>query len=139
MAKIEQFKQTRLQRQNRYFSEEFKKQKVQEIEQNLTQITEIVIEYEVSRSSVYQWIYKYSQNRRRGTKQVIEVMSDTNKIKALKEQIKSLEQALGQKQMLLDFKSKVIELAEEEYKVDIKKKFGDKPSYGSGTTEETTE
>jgi hypothetical protein len=29
----------------------------------------------------------------------------------------------------------MIELAEEQYQVDIKKKFGEKPSTGSGTTE----
>jgi len=33
---------------------------------------------------------------------------------------------------LIDFQQKVIELAEEAYKVDIKKKFGGKPSSGSG-------
>lgn len=138
MAKIEHFQQTRLQRQNRYFSEQFKKKKVQEIEQNITSISEIVKEYELSRSSVYKWIYKYSLMKKRGTKQVIEANSDTRKIQALKEQIKALEQALGQKQMLVDFQSKVIELAEEEYQIDIKKKFGDKPFSGSGTTGNNT-
>lgn len=138
MAKIEQFQQTRLQRQNRYFSDDFKRKKVRELDQNITSIQEVVREYEVTRAAVYKWIYKYSRHRKKGTKQVIEAMSDTQKIKALKEQIKSLEQALGQKQMLIDFQLKVIELAEEEYQIDIKKKFGDKPSFGSGTTEENT-
>lgn len=138
MAKTEQFQQTRLQRQNRYFSEEFKKKKVRELDHNLTTVRELVKEYEVSRASIYNWIYKYSRQRSRGTKQVVESMSDTHKIKALKEQIKALEQALGQKQMLIDFQSKVIELAEEEYQIDIKKKFGEKPSFGSGTTGNST-
>lgn len=138
MAKIEQFQQTRLQRQNRYFSEDFKRKKVRELDQNLTSIQEIVKEYEVSRTSLYKWIYKYSRHRKQGTKQVIEAMSDTHKINALKDKIKALEQALGQKQMLIDFQSKVIELAEEEYQIDIKKKFGDKPSFGSGTSENNT-
>lgn len=129
---------TRLQRQNRYFSEDFKRKKVRELDQNITSVKEIVKEYEVSRSSIYQWIYKYSLHRKRGTKQVIEAMSDTQKIKALKDQIKALEQALGQKQMLIDFQSKVIDLAEEEYQIDIKKKFGDKPSFGSGTAGDNT-
>ncbi|MGD2034314.1 MAG: transposase [Bacteroidales bacterium] len=138
MAKLEQFQQTRLQRQNRYFSEEFKKRKVSELDQNITSIEEISKEYEVSRTSIYKWIYKYSLMRKKGTKQVVEADSDTNKIKSLKEHIKALEQALGQKQMLIDFQSKVIDLAEEEYQVDIKKKFGDKPSFGIGTTGEST-
>lgn len=138
MAKIEQFHQTRLQRQNRYFSDAFKKKKVREIEQNLTSVSEIAKEYEVTRSAIYKWIYKYSLMKKRGTKQVIEAASDTKKIQALKEQVKALEQALGQKQMFIDFQSKVIELAEEEYQIDIKKKFGDKPFSGSGSAGSNT-
>lgn len=138
MATIGQFQQTRLQRQNRYFSEEFRKKKVRELEQNVTSLRDIVKEYEVTRAAVYKWIYKYSSMKKKGTKQVVELTSDTNKIKALKEHIKALEQALGQKQMVIDFQSKVIDLAEEEYQIDIKKKFGDKPSFGSGTIGDNT-
>ncbi len=46
-----------------------------------------------------------------------------------------MERIVGQKQILLDFKEKMIELAEETYKVDIKKKFSDKPSDTTGSTE----
>jgi len=138
MATLTRFKQTTLERQNRYFSEEFKKQKVREIEKNLCSVAEISNEYEVTRAAIYKWIYKYSVMRKKGIKQVIESESDTKKIKALKEQVKELERALGRKQLMVDFQSKVIDLAEEEYQIDIKKKFGDKPCYGSGTNEEST-
>lgn len=135
MATLSKFKQTRLERQNRYFSEEFKKQKVREIEKNLCSVNDISKEYEVTRTAIYKWIYKYSAMRKKGVKQVIESESDTKKIKALKERVSELERALGQKQLMIDFQSKVIDLAEEEYQVDIKKKFGSKPSYGSGIIE----
>jgi transposase-like protein len=138
MATIQQFTLTSSQRRSRYFSEEFKKKKVREIEKNLVEIKDLCKEYEVSRTSVYNWIYKYSAMKKKGTRQVVEAESDTKKIKALKEQIKLLEQSLGQKQILIDFQSKVIDLAEEEYKIDIKKKFGDKPYSGSGTTGDST-
>ena len=59
--------------------------------------------------------------RNKGIKQVIEAKSDTRKIQQLKQQIKELEQVIGQKQLLIDFQQKVMELAEDEYGVDIKK------------------
>lgn len=139
MATRHQFTQTKFQRQHRYFSTEFKKKKIRELEQNLTSVAEIVKEYEVSRSSVYEWIYKFSTMRKRTVKQVVEPLSDTRKMQALKDQIKYLERSLGQKQLLIDFQAKVIELAEEEYKVDIKKKFGDSPYSGTGTIGKVTE
>jgi len=140
MAKIEQYKRlTTRQRQNRYFSEEFRKAKVREIEQNLSTVTEIKREYQVSYTTIYKWLNKYSTMRKKQERQVIESQSNTRKIQRLKEQVRALEQALGQKQMLIDFQSKMIELAEEEYGIDIKKKLADKPYSGSGTTEENTD
>jgi len=140
MAKIEQYKRlTTRQRHNRYFSEEFRKAKVREIEQNLSTITEIKREYQVSHTTIYRWLNKYSTMRKKQERQVIESQSSTRKIQRLKEQVRALEQALGQKQMLIDFQSKMIELAEEEYGIDIKKKLADKPYSGSGTTEENTD
>jgi transposase-like protein len=134
MATIEKFKQSTKARQMRYFSEEFKKQKVREIEKNLCRFNDVCKEYEVSRTAVYRWIYKYSSMRKKGEKQVVESESDTKKILALRERVKELERIIGQKQLLIDFQEKVIEVAEQEYKVDIKKKFGGKPSSGTGIT-----
>ena len=76
-------------RQNRFFSEEFKKQKVKELEESLLTITEISQDYGVSRTSVYKWIYKYSMNMKKGVRQVIESNSDTKKFMLLKEKIKA--------------------------------------------------
>jgi transposase len=125
-------------RPNRYFSEALKKKKVKEIENNLVSIGEICREYKVSRTSVYRWIYKYSAMRKKQERQIVESKSDTIKIKQLKERVKELERIIGQKQILLDFKEKMIEIAEEQYGVDIKKKFGSKASSGSGSKEENT-
>lgn len=138
MATLKQFRQTTKQRQYRYFSEEFKKQKVRDIENNVLTISDICREYEVTRTAVYKWIYKFSAMKKKGIRQVVETDSDTKKLQALKEQIKELERALGQKQLQIDFQSKVIELAEEEYQIDIKKKYGEPPYSGSGTKGNTT-
>ena len=114
----------------RYFSESFRQGKVREIERNLTTVTAVSREYEVSRGAVYKWIYKYSLYRKRQIRQIIEPMSDTQKIKDLQARIKELERLVGQKQILLEFKEKMIEIAEEMYQVDIKKKLGSRLSSG---------
>ena len=124
---------------NRYFSEDFKKKRVRELENNLISIIDICRTYHVSRTSVYRWIYKYSSMAKREEKQVVESKSDTKKIQLLEERIKELERALGQKQMLIDVKDKMIEIAEETYDIDIKKKLASKASSGSGTTGTNTD
>lgn len=139
MATIQKYEKLSSQeRQNRYFSEDFKRKKVREIERDITSIAEICREYQVSNTAVYKWIYKYSNMRKKGVKQVIEARSDTRRIQQLKEQLKELERVIGQKQLLIDFQQKAIELAEKEYNIDIKKKFGEKPFSGIGITGSNT-
>lgn len=121
-------------RRNRSFSEDFKRKKVSELERNLITISEVKREYQVSSTSVYRWIYLYSTMKKRGVKQVVEARSDSRKLLQMKEQIKELQRIIGEKQVLLDFKDKMIELAEGEYGVDIKKKFSGEPSSGTGAT-----
>ena len=123
---------------NRYFSEDFKKKRVKELENNLASIADICKTYSVSRTSVYRWIYKYSSMAKSANKQVVESKSDTKKIQVLEQRIKELEQAVGQKQMMIDIKDKMIEIAEDTYDIDIKKKLASKASSGSGTTGKST-
>jgi transposase len=138
MANLKDYeKLTTRERQNRYFSEDFKRKKVAEIERNRASVSQVCREYQVSHSSVYKWIYKYSNMRKKGVKQIVESKSDTQKILALQEQIKELQRVVGEKQILLDFKDKMIEIAEKEYGVDIKKKFPGKRSSGTGSNEKT--
>jgi transposase len=127
MASRENFKLPASFKSKRVFSEEFKCRKVQEIESGLSKVSEISKAYNVTRQAVYKWIYKYSNSMKKQERLIIESKSDTQKINQLKKQIAELERALGQKQIQLDFKDKMIELAEEVYQVDIKKKFGDTP------------
>lgn len=139
MANLKEYERlTVRERINRYFSEDFKRKKVSELDRNLVSVSEVCREYQVSSSSVYKWIYKYSKMRKKGLKQVVESKSDSAKIQALREQIKELERIIGEKQIKLDFQEKMIELAESAYKVDIKKKFSGKPSSGTGSTGKST-
>jgi transposase len=139
MANLKDYeKLTFRERCNRYFSEDFKRKKVSELERNLVSISELCREYQVSNTAVYKWIYKYSVMRKKGLKQVVEAKSDSKKILNLKEQVRELERIIGEKQVKLDFQEKMIELAESVYKIDIKKKFSGKPSSGTGPKEKST-
>ena len=122
----------------RYFSTDIKKKIVRDLERNLVSVSEVCKVHQVSRTSVYRWIYKYSVMAKKQNKQVVEPKSDTAKIKALEERIKELERIVGQKQLAIDFKDKMIEIAEQRYNVDIKKKLGSKLSSGSGSTKKST-
>jgi len=138
MAKLNYFDHESKPQFQRHFSDDFKKAKVRELERNITSIADICKTYSVSRSSVYKWIYKYSIMAKKQIKQVVEAKSDTQKIKALEDRIKELERIVGQKQLLIEFKDKMIEIAEATYHVDIKKKVGSKLSSGTTSTGKST-
>ena len=125
-------------RNTRYFSEDFKRKKVKELDKRITSIADICKEYEVSNTAVYKWVYKYSLMRKKGVKMVVEPESDTARIKALKQHISELEQLLGKKQFEIDFIKKQMEIASEQYGVDFKKKPSGQASSGSGNTGEST-
>ena len=120
----------RTMRQHRFFSEEFKIQKVKEIEQNQIGISELSCLYNVSRSAVYKWVFKYSLHLKKGVNQVIEMESESHKTKKLQERLAELERAIGQKQLKIDYLEKVIEFSSEELGEDIKKKFDTESSDG---------
>jgi transposase-like protein len=134
MAKASYFDHELKPQYQRYFSDDFKKRKVKELERRVTSIPDICRSYAVSRTAVYKWIYKYSVMAKKQEKQVVESKSDTQRIKALEERIKELERIVGQKQLLLEFKDKMIEIAEKTYGVDIKKKLSSKLSSGTTST-----
>lgn len=138
MAQVSYFDFENREKFIRSFSEDFKKNKVRELERNITSIPDICKTYSVSRTTVYRWIYKYSNMAKKQVKQVVQAKSDTQRIKLLQEKIKELEMVVGQKQMLLEFKDKMIELAEATYGVDIKKKCSSKPSSGTTSTGKNT-
>src|SRR5688572_2266131 len=115
MATLEKYQSTqKARRVQRCFSEDFKRKKVREIEHNLVSILQVSREYSVSTTAVYKWLYKYSAMRKKGLKVVVEAKSDTAKIQHLKGMLKEAEATVGQKQIMIDFLQKMIELAEEE-------------------------
>lgn len=133
MAQRLNYQLTTSERQRRTFSESFKIKKVREIETGITKISELCKAYNVSDTSVYKWINNYGIMKDKKERLVVESESDTQELLALKKRVAELERAVGQKQLLIDFKDKMIEIAEEMYGVDIKKKLTDQLSNTTGS------
>ena len=122
--KLESKKSTKLNiRQRRIFSEEFKREKVQELNAGLYNISSFCKLWEITSPTVYRWIYLYSPEHRKGTTMVIQKESEAHRTSQLLVQVAELERRLGQKQMQLDYLEKLVELASKEYDVDLKKNF----------------
>ena len=135
MARIEQFKMSTSERRRRRFSDNFKQSKVREIETGQTKVSEISKQYQVTATNVYRWIDKYGTMKEKKERLIVETQSDTRELLSLKKKIAELEQIIGQKQVQLDFKEKMIEIAEEKYGIEIKKKHSIPQSNTSGKTD----
>ena len=122
MAKPEQLQSSLSPKITRYFSEEFKRKKVSELEKRQTRVSDICRQYDVSSTAVYKWLNKFSLMKKKGVKLVVESKSDTERIKALQQHIAEMEQLLGQKQFEIDFLNKQMDIISEQYGVDFKKK-----------------
>ena len=121
---------------NRTFSEEFKRALVKDLEANLVSIPDLVKLHQVSRTSIYKWVYLYS-TKVKGTITVVQMESEQRKTLELYQKVAELERVIGQKQMELDYLNKVIELAGEELDFDIKKKYEHKQLNGLDKTSKT--
>lgn len=118
---MKNFKSPISERRRRTFAESFKRKCVREIEQGKARVSEICKAYQVSDTAVYKWIDKFgSQSKPERT--IVESKSDAQKILALQKRIAELERLVGQKEIELTFNKKLIEIAEEKFDIEIKKK-----------------
>jgi len=121
-------------RRLRRFSEDFKLKLVSDYESGRMSVVELEKFYDISNATIYRWIYRYSNYNSKSI-QVVELKdSQMDKIKQLESRIQDLERALGQKQMNIDYLEKMIDLAKEEYNIDIKKNSNTPQSGGSNQT-----
>lgn len=103
------------------YSEEFKRALVNEYESGKFSVMELSRLYQVSFQGLYSWIYRYSTYNKKKVTIVEMSESSTKKLKDMELRIKELERIVGQKQIKIDYLEKMIELASEQYQVDIKK------------------
>lgn len=122
----------------RYFSDDFKKQKVHEIVTKKTTIREVSALYDIALGVIYRWVKEYSDLKTNPVKIVVEMQSEAQKALFYKEQVSDLERLVGQKQIEIEFLHKLIELASDELDTDIKKNYLPKLLNGSGKTSKPT-
>ena len=113
-------------KQSRIFSEAFKREKVDLVDQGKLSVSQISKIYNVSKVSIYAWRKKFSSVSQ-DERVVVEKISEAKKTLELYNQVRDLEQALGRKQMELDYFKEVVILASEEQGIDLEKKYNPKP------------
>jgi transposase-like protein len=124
-TKTKYFRSSSQERRYRRFSEPFKRARVKELEERRTTVREISQAYEVTDTAIHKWIKKYS-NQVKPERTIVESKSETAKIIALEKRIAELERLLGQKQVEIEFKDKMLEIAEKKYGEGTKKNSSEK-------------
>ena len=110
----------------RTFSPSLKKEKVKMIEEGQVTVLQISRLYEVSRKAVYTWIKQYGKLPPT-ERFVVEKKSEAVKNIELLNKIEKLERVIGQQQVKIQYKEKVIELGSELLGKDIEKKYNIRP------------
>ena len=109
-------------KQVRVFSEAVRRKVVKDIETGKVSIAAVCRELDVSKTSVYSWLNKYSRHLQSGKKLVLQMDSEAYKSKELEKRVKELEAALGRKQLEVDFLNRLIEQGKEELGGRLEKK-----------------
>lgn len=124
----------KLLKKSRKYSEEFKRSIVKDFESGNFSVKQLEKLHGIANPTIYSWIYRFS-NFNEKSYRVIEMKdSSADKLKALEEKIKSLEQAVGQKQIKIDYLEKMIDIAKDDLEIDIKKNYNTRRSTGSDKT-----
>ncbi|MCA1803157.1 MAG: transposase [Rhodothermaceae bacterium] len=121
-------------RQVRQFSPSLKKDIVGLIESGKLSVAAATREYMVSQQSIYTWIHTYSSYNNKGVIMVMDKQSREHELQQLRKRIAELEQAVGHKQMLVDFYQKYAEFLGEELTPELKKKLDSQFSGGLPNT-----
>ncbi len=109
-------------RQARTFSEAFKRERVSEIERGMLRVREASRLYDVSATTVYRWIRRYSTSLQPQVRVVVELESEQHRTRMLLDRVAELERIIGQKQLAIDVLQEYLAMAEEELGPDWKKK-----------------
>ncbi|GHT79477.1 hypothetical protein FACS189464_4240 [Bacteroidia bacterium] len=106
----------------RIFSDEFKKEKVLEIELGEMSISQISSLYAVSRSAIYTWLHRYGNKYKKSVRMVVEKESESVRTAAMVQRVSELERLLGQKQIEIEYLNRVIVEGDKLLGCDLKKK-----------------
>lgn len=126
-------------REQRRFSESLKKQVVKSLVSRRLTLRQVMAEHQVSATTVYKWLYKYSADHQPKCTLVVQMESEDQKNQQLRQRIADLERIVGQKQLEIDFLNKLLEVGSNELGFDLKKSFSSPPSNGTGATSSGTD
>ena len=121
-------------KKHRSYSDEFKKELVNLFESGRYSVPQLDKLYGINAQTIYRWIYKFSIFNEKGFRVIEMKASSVTKLKELEQKIKALEQAVGQKQIKIDYLEKMIDIAKEELHIDIKKNYSTPQSTGPEVT-----
>jgi len=125
-------------RERRIFSEQVKKKVVKDLTSNRTSIKAMINEHQVSRQTLYKWLYKYSPYHEQKCTLVVQMQSEETRNSELQKRVAELERVVGQKQLEIDFLNKLLEIGSSELGFDLKKNFNSSPSSGTDGTAKGT-
>ena len=113
-----------MEKKRRIFSDEFKTEKVPEIESGILTIADLSRLYSVSRISIYKWLYRYGNQHKKGVRMVVEKESGAFRTAELLRKVSDLERLLGQKQVEIEYLNRVIFEGDSHFGCDLKKSLG---------------
>lgn len=112
-------------RQVRVYSEDVRRHIVNLIERGELTVAQAKREYDIGgNQTIYNWLYRYSRNLKKGTRLVMEKDSIDKTNEELRKRIAELEAALGRKSLEADLYKTMVELASKKHKIDLKKSSG---------------
>jgi transposase len=116
-------------RQMRVYSEDVRRHIVDLIERGDLTVAQAKREYDIgSFQTIYDWLYRYSRNLKKGTRLIMEKDSIDKTNEELRKRIAELEAALGRKSLEADLYKTMVELASKKHKIDLKKSTGESQS-----------
>lgn len=118
----------------RIFAKAIKQKTVKDIEDGRCTVLQASQELNVSTTSIYKWIKLFSRYLEKKKRMVVEDESQAYRSIELEKKVRELERIIGQKQMEIDLLNKIIELASDTYKTDLKKNLSKKDSSGSASS-----
>lgn len=119
-------------RQARVFSEEIRKSVVRDIETGKSTVLQASRELGVVTATIYRWLNKYSRYLKSNKRLIVEDQGEAYRTKELEIKLREFEAVIGRKQMEIDYLNKLIEIAEQELGIGIKKNSNTQPLDGSG-------
>ena len=106
------------------YSTSIKLKVVKEVEEGKYSVPEAEKVYGITNATIYRWIKEYGKDDITGKVVHVQTKDELDKIKKLEKDNQKLEKALARAHLKLFTMENLIEVVEEEYKIDLKKNFG---------------